>query len=85
MSIKQFYCYKQEGELDNRKEITVNWTKTTFERQQLFDEVWATPVAKLAKGYGLSDVGLRKICVTLDVRRDVLRKLQRRGHSSRDD
>ena len=45
----------------------MNWTKTTFERQQLFDEVWATPVAKLAKGYGLSDVGLRKICVALDV------------------
>jgi hypothetical protein len=43
------------------------WKKTTFERQNLFDEVWTTPVTKLAKDYGLSDVGLRKICVTLDV------------------
>lgn len=41
--------------------------KTTFERQKLFDEVWATPVTKLAKDYGLSDVGLRKICVSLDI------------------
>jgi len=41
--------------------------KTSFEREKLFDEVWATPVTKLAKGYGLSDVGLRKICVALDV------------------
>ena len=61
MSIKQFSDYKLEGKLDNREEITVNWTKTPFERQQLFDEVSATPVTKLAKGYGLSDVGLRKI------------------------
>lgn len=45
----------------------MNWKTTRFEREKLFDEVWATPVTKLAKGYGLSDVGLRKICVALDV------------------
>lgn len=45
----------------------MTWQKTTFERQTLFDDVWNTPVTKLAKGYGLSDVGLRKICVALDV------------------
>jgi hypothetical protein len=43
------------------------WNKISFERQELFDEVWATPVTTLAKKYGLSDVGLRKICMTLDV------------------
>jgi hypothetical protein len=31
------------------------------------DAVWETPVTKLAKVYGLSDVGLRKICVAVDV------------------
>ncbi len=45
----------------------MNWKTTRFEREKLFDEVWATPVTKLAKVYGLSDVGLRKICVALDV------------------
>lgn len=45
----------------------MSWQKTTFERQKLFDEVWTTPVTKLAQAYGLSDVGLRKICVSLDV------------------
>lgn len=45
----------------------VNWKTTRFEREKLFEEVWTTPVTKLAKGYGLSDVGLRKICVVLDV------------------
>lgn len=45
----------------------MNWKATSFERQKLFDEVWSTPVTKLAKAYGLSDLGFRKICVTLDV------------------
>ena len=45
----------------------MTWKTTSFEREKLFDEVWATPVTKLAKSYGLSDVGLRKICVALDV------------------
>jgi hypothetical protein len=48
--------------------------KTLYERQKLFDEVWATPVTKLAKEYGMSDVGLRKICLALDV------PLPPRGH-----
>jgi len=45
----------------------MTWETTRFERQKLFDEVWAEPVTKLAKGYRLSDIGLRKICVALDV------------------
>jgi hypothetical protein len=45
----------------------VSWKKTSFERQRLFDQVWATPVKTLAKEHGLSDVGLRKICIALDV------------------
>lgn len=43
------------------------WKKTNFERQKLFDEVWATPVKTVAKKHGLSDVGLRKICIALDI------------------
>ena len=31
-------------------------------RQQLYDEVWAEPISKLSKKYGLSDVGLAKVC-----------------------
>lgn len=45
----------------------MTWITTLFERQKLFDEVWAKPITSLAKGYGLSDVGLRKICIALDV------------------
>ena len=38
-----------------------------FKRIPLYDEVWQTPVTQLAKKYGLSDNGLRKICVALNV------------------
>jgi len=32
-------------------------------RVELFDLVWSKPMTHLAKELGLSDVGLRKICV----------------------
>lgn len=31
-------------------------------REQLFEMVWATPMQRLAKDFGLSDVGLAKLC-----------------------
>jgi len=34
-----------------------------YTRQELYDLVWSTPMVQLAKEFGLSDVGLRKICV----------------------
>ena len=36
-------------------------------REQLYDEVWSEPTTTLARKYGLSDVGLAKICRKLDV------------------
>ena len=36
-------------------------------RQTLYDQVWATPMARLAKEYGISDVALAKICKKLNV------------------
>lgn len=38
-----------------------------FERQKLFEQVWEKPMTTLAAEYGLSDVGLRKICKRLIV------------------
>lgn len=34
----------------------------TITRRELYDLVWATPMTKLAESFGLSDVGLAKIC-----------------------
>jgi len=38
-----------------------------WNRDSLYQEVWATPMAKLAKKYGISDVGLAKICRKLAI------------------
>lgn len=45
----------------------MGWQKFTIERTKLYEEVWNEPMTKVAKVYGLSDVGLRKICVKLEV------------------
>ncbi len=38
-----------------------------FERMKLFEQVWEKPMTTLADEYGLSDVGLRKICKRLSI------------------
>ena len=38
-----------------------------LERQKLYEEVWATPMWRLSKKYGLSDRGLAKICGRLSI------------------
>lgn len=38
-------------------------------RRQLYDEVWATPMMQLCKKYGLSDVGMAKLCKKHDIPR----------------
>lgn len=48
-----------------------------IQREKLFDEVWATPITHLCKRYGLSDQGLRKTCIQLQI------PLPQRGHWAR--
>jgi hypothetical protein len=33
-----------------------------YDRVKLYTEVWADPMTKLSKKFGISDVGLEKIC-----------------------
>ena len=34
----------------------------TWDRDELYGEVWSTPMKNLAKEYSISDVGLAKVC-----------------------
>jgi hypothetical protein len=45
----------------------MGWEHTDFQRDELYEQVWTEAVSKVAKRYRISDVGLRKICVSLDV------------------
>lgn len=40
---------------------------TTLTRENLYEELWNSPMTEVAKKYGLSDVGLKKIAVKLGV------------------
>lgn len=39
----------------------------TISRKQLYDQVWHEPMCRLAQRYGISDVGLAKICWKHDI------------------
>lgn len=40
-----------------------------WNRDELYQEVWSTPMQKLAKKYGITDVGLAKVCHKLAIPR----------------
>lgn len=40
---------------------------TTLDREELYKQVWEEPMTKLALKYNVSDVGLKKICVTMGI------------------
>lgn len=45
------------------------WRQERIEvkRDELYQEVWATPMAKLASKYNVSDVALAKVCKKLNI------------------
>ena len=40
---------------------------TILKREELYKKVWEIPMIQLAKEYGLSDVGLAKICKKMNI------------------
>ncbi|MFM0031859.1 hypothetical protein PQR70_37185 [Paraburkholderia madseniana] len=58
------HCF---GSTSFREGTKMGWEYTDFRREELYEEVWAEPVTKVAKRYAISDVGLRKICLDLEV------------------
>jgi hypothetical protein len=52
----------KDGGVDAMKSISIT-------RKELYDRVWQEPMMRLAKSFGLSDVGLAKICRKNDIPR----------------
>ena len=40
---------------------------TRLTRKEMYEQVWSVPMTKLAKQYGMSDVGLAKICRKVEI------------------
>lgn len=47
----------------------MGWDAIHLTREELFEKVWSQPTRKLAEEYGISDVGLAKICKRLNILR----------------
>jgi hypothetical protein len=45
----------------------VHRQNSTWNRQELYGKVWRFPLRKLAAEYGISDVGLAKVCRMLEI------------------
>lgn len=45
------------------------WKTITIEREALYEQVWSTPMSRLASEYQMSDVGLAKICKKMQIPR----------------
>jgi hypothetical protein len=45
----------------------VHRQNSTWNRQELYERVWQFPLRKLAAEYGISDVGLAKVCRKLEI------------------
>jgi len=45
----------------------VHRQNSTWNRQELYEKVWQFPLRKLAVEYGISDVGLAKVCRKLEI------------------
>jgi hypothetical protein len=46
---------------------TVSGKWNTYNREKLYEEVWAKPIIQVAVQYGVSDVAIHKICKSLNV------------------
>ncbi len=54
--------FLEKPRLRNGRETLVTEKSKVFLREELYERVWSTPMHKLAKEFGYSDVGLAKLC-----------------------
>jgi hypothetical protein len=47
--------------------IGMDVKEKTVNRDELYDQIWRQPVSRLAPKYGISDVGLKKVCRKLKI------------------
>jgi hypothetical protein len=64
------YRNRQQGyPLEDNNSTTKSETmkRNVYDRFVLYEEVWQSPIRKVAKRYGIFDMMLKKICKQLDV------------------
>jgi hypothetical protein len=64
---------EQKAQGERQKEASRKWLlkelMTRYNRQKIYEEIWSEPIQHVAKRYGISDVGLAKVCKKLNIPR----------------
>ena len=62
---------EQKAEGEGREEGYRKWIlrdlMSRYNREKIYEEIWAEPILHVAKRYSMSDVGLGKICKKLKI------------------
>jgi hypothetical protein len=68
LKVVDIATYPRAGNTGGRGELSVpRGLMARYQREVLYQKVWSTPMRSLAKEYGISDVGLAKVCKKLHV------------------
>lgn len=64
---------EQKREENRQKEVSRKWAlehlASRYNRDEIYRNIWSEPIQRVAKRYGLSDVGLAKVCRKLNIPR----------------
>jgi hypothetical protein len=64
---------EQKREENRQQEVSRRWALEElafrYNRDEIYREIWSEPIQRVAKRYGLSDVGLAKVCRKLNIPR----------------
>lgn len=65
--IKDLTETQEPKPLATRSQYRVDRNRLVFSRQEFYDLVWKESLLSLSKKYRISDVGLRKICIRMNI------------------
>jgi ankyrin repeat protein len=60
---------EEKRQEDEHRQWILHDLMRTYDRQKIYEEIWLEPMQHVAKRYGMSDVGLGKICKKLAIPR----------------
>ena len=60
---------EEEKQKERYRQYAVEQLASRYDREKIYQEIWAEPIQRVAKRYNLSDVGLAKVCRKLNIPR----------------
>jgi hypothetical protein len=58
---------EDERRADEYRSWTIRQLASRCDREKIYEEIWSEPIQRVCKRYGISDVGLAKVCKKLNI------------------